>query len=204
VADQPEAPRHEAPGEPDPVGRIVVEELRADRAAPRIGVERRAKRPQRPALENEIVVEEEDRAALRELYLARYENAKYWVDYEDFAFYVMDVVDAYFVGGFGVMGWVSAEEYLAAQPDPLADSAGRIISHMNEDHVESMVLLAKRHAGIEAAKAQMTAVDRLGFHLSLTTAEGMKGGRIAFSREVRTAQQAREVLVEMVKEARGA
>ena len=150
------------------------------------------------------VVGGEDRAALRELYLARYENAKYWVDYEDFAFYVMDVVDAYFVGGFGVMGWVSAEEYLAAQPDPLAESAGRIISHMNEDHVESMVLLAKRHAGIEATKAQMTAVDRLGFHLSLTTAEGMKGGRIAFSREVRTAQQAREVLVEMVKEARGA
>jgi len=149
-------------------------------------------------------VAEEERAVTRELYLGRYENAKYWVDYEDFAFYVMDVIDVYFVGGFGVMGWVSAGEYLAAEPDPLAESAGRIISHMNEDHVDAMVLLAKIHAGIVATEAQMTAVDRLGFHLRLTTPDGMKGARIAFSREARTAQQAREVLVEMVKEARSA
>ncbi len=151
-----------------------------------------------------ISVGEEDRAAMRERYLERYENAKYWVDYEDFAFYVMDVSDVYFVGGFGVMGWVSADEYLAAKPDPLAGSAGRIFSHMNEDHGEAMLLLAKVHAGIDATKAQMTAVDRLGFHLRLTTPEGMKGARIAFSREARTAQQAREVLVEMVNEARSA
>jgi putative heme iron utilization protein len=149
-------------------------------------------------------VAEADRAVMRERYLERYENAKYWVDYEDFAFYVMDVFDVYFVGGFGVMGWVPAEEYLAAEPDPLAGSAGRIISHMNEDHVDAMMMLAKIHAGINATKAQMTAVDRLGFHLRLTTPEGMKGARIAFSREVRTAQEAREVLVEMVKEARSA
>jgi putative heme iron utilization protein len=149
------------------------------------------------------VVTDAERTVRRERYLARYENAKYWVDYEDFAFYVMDVFDIYFVGGFGVMGWVSAEEYLAAEPDPLCGSAGRIISHMNEDHVEAMVLLAKLHAGIDATEAQMTAVDRLGFHLRLRTPEGMKGARIAFSREARTAQQARELLVEMVKEARG-
>jgi hypothetical protein len=149
------------------------------------------------------VVPEAQRAQVRELYLVRYANAKYWVDYEDFAFYAMDVVDIYFVGGFGVMGWVTAEEYLAAEPDPLAEAAGRIISHMNEDHREAMVLLAKTHAGIEASEARMTAVDRLGFHVRLTTAEGMRGARIGFLREARTAQQAREVLVEMVKQARG-
>src|SRR5260370_5032466 len=47
----------------------------------------------------------------RTLYLARYANSKYWVDFEDFSFYRMDVVDVYYVGGFGVMGWVSASEY---------------------------------------------------------------------------------------------
>ncbi len=45
------------------------------------------------------------------LYLARHPNSKYRVDFEDFSFYGMDVVDVYFVGGFGVMGWVSASEY---------------------------------------------------------------------------------------------
>src|ERR1035438_3870308 len=51
--------------------------------------------------------------AARSLYLGRHANSRYWVDFEDFSFYRMDVVDIYFVGGFGVMGWVSASEYLS-------------------------------------------------------------------------------------------
>src|ERR1700733_6363583 len=42
-------------------------------------------------------------AEARELYLRRHANSKYWVDFEDFSFYRMDVVDVYYVGGFGVM-----------------------------------------------------------------------------------------------------
>src|SRR5262249_10304628 len=53
--------------------------------------------------------------AVRPAYLARHENARYWVDFEDFAFYRMEVCDVYFVGGFGVMGWVTAGDYLAAE-----------------------------------------------------------------------------------------
>lgn len=49
-------------------------------------------------------VPDAERASVRELYLTRHENARYWVDFDDFAFYRMDVVDVYFVGGFGVMG----------------------------------------------------------------------------------------------------
>jgi hypothetical protein len=140
---------------------------------------------------------------VRARYLESYQNAKYWVDFEDFAFYSLEIVDVYYVGGFGVMGWLSAEDYQAAEPDPLADSAAGVLSHMNADHMEAMILLARTHAGIEAIEAQMTAVDRLGFHLRLKTAEGVKGVRVAFSSEARTPQQAREVLVEMVKKARG-
>lgn len=55
----------------------------------------------------------------RNLYLARYANSRDWVDFEDFSFYRMDVVDVYYGGGFGVMGWVSASEYDRSQPDPL-------------------------------------------------------------------------------------
>jgi len=49
-------------------------------------------------------------AEARKLYLERHVNSKYWVDFEDFFFYRMKVVDVYYVGGFGVMGWVSACE----------------------------------------------------------------------------------------------
>ena len=73
----------------------------------------------------------DDAKAVRTIYLSRHENARYWVDYEDFAFYRMEVADVYFVGGFGVMGWVTAEDYLQAEPDPLAEAAPSIIEHMN-------------------------------------------------------------------------
>src|SRR5438034_9036058 len=73
-------------------------------------------------------------------------TASTWVDFEDFSFYRMDVVDVYYVGGFRVMGWVSACEYDRSQPDPLADSMAEIIQHMNADHKDALVLLAKKFA----------------------------------------------------------
>jgi putative heme iron utilization protein len=141
---------------------------------------------------------------IRESYLARHANASYWVDFKDFAFFRLDVMDVYFVGGFGVMGWVEAEEYARAAPDPLADAAEGILDHMNADHVDAMLLLARGLGGIEGRDARMTAVDRLGFHLRLETSDGMRGLRIPFSREVRSPSETREVLVEMVRRQRQA
>jgi putative heme iron utilization protein len=140
--------------------------------------------------------------AARTLYLKRHEKARYWVDYQDFGFYRLDVLNVYFVGGFGVMGWVEAPDYTVAQPDPLADHAHGIIQHMNEDHRDALVLLAKECADLDAEEAEMTAVDRLGFHLRLKVAGHYQGCRIAFVREARTSKETRMVLVEMVKAAR--
>jgi heme iron utilization protein len=151
---------------------------------------------------NVAPVPESEAQQARKLYLERYANSKYWVDFEDFSFYRMDVVDVYYVGGFGVMGWVSAADYDRAEPDPLADSAAGIIQHMNADHADSLVLLARAFAGAETEEAAMTAVDRLGFQVRLKTIEGLRGARIAFLREARTPAEARTVLVEMVAQAR--
>ncbi|HKN70816.1 MAG TPA: DUF2470 domain-containing protein [Terriglobales bacterium] len=151
---------------------------------------------------NVLPIPQSELAEARKLYLARYANSKYWVDFEDFSFYRMDVVDIYYVGGFGVMGWVSASEYVRSQPDPLADSVAEIIQHMNADHKDALVLLARKFAGIEAQEATMTAVDRLGFQVRLKMPDGMRGARIAFLREVSNPAETRKVLVEMVQQAR--
>jgi len=151
---------------------------------------------------NALPIPDEDLAAARELYLARHENSRYWVDFADFGFFRLEPIDLYYVGGFGVMGWVPSDDYHQASPDPLTASAPGILSHMNADHTDSMILLARTLSGIEATEAAMTSVDRLGFTLKLTTAEGMKGTRINFTREVTTAQQTRTALVEMVKQAK--
>jgi heme iron utilization protein len=149
-----------------------------------------------------VPITQPELAEARKLYLARHENSKYWVDFEDFSFYRMTVVDVYYVGGFGVMGWVNAADYSSAKPDPLADAAPGIVQHMNTDHKDALLLLARAFAGIDAQEVEMTSVDRLGFHVRAKTQDGMRGARIAFSREVRDSGEAREVLVEMVRRAR--
>jgi heme iron utilization protein len=145
----------------------------------------------------------DDLASVREVYLASHENSRYWVDFSDFSFFRLQPVDLYYVGGFGVMGWVEASDYEGAAPDPLASVAAGIMAHMNADHVDAMILLARVHAGLEATEATMTSVDRLGFTLRLKTGEGMKGARINFLRPAATANDTRIVLVEMVRQARG-
>lgn len=149
-------------------------------------------------------VPESETAAARETYLAAHENSKYWVDFSDFSFFRLEVLEVYYVGGFGVMGWVEARDYDVALPDPLAPVAEEIMAHMNADHMNAMVLLARSQGGLEATEAAMTAVDRLGFHLRLKTAEGMKGIRINYPNEVRSAQETRKAMVEMVRKAKAA
>lgn len=148
-----------------------------------------------------LPLEKEQVDPARQLYLARQPNARSWVDFEDFAFYRMQLTDLYMVAGFGVMGWVSAQEYAQAQPDPLADAAPAILAHMNSDHADALVLIA-RAAGFEADSAIMTSVDRLGFNLRYRAGERFHGARIAFLQPVSSVDQARKALVEMTRLAR--
>ncbi len=151
---------------------------------------------------NVLPVPEAEVAEARKLYLARYANSKHWVDFEDFSFYRMDVVDVYYVGGFGVMGWVTASDYNSAQPDPLVDHASGIMQHLNSHHASTLTELARAFAGIESDEVTMTSVDKLGFHVRFKTPEGMRGARIAFLREANNPEEARIVVTDMVTEAR--
>jgi putative heme iron utilization protein len=141
-------------------------------------------------------------AEVRDLYLSRQESAKYWQNYTDFGYYRLAVSGVYFIGGFGVMGWISAEDYGSALPDPLAEVAPGIIRHMNADHADALLLIAQRLAGETADEAAMTGVDRLGFHLRLRSGDRIHSRRVAFLQEVRDSEAARGLLTEMVRQAR--
>ena len=82
---------------------------------------------------NVIQIPEPDLGEARSLYLEGYPDSKYWIDFDDFSFYRMDVLDVYYVGGFGVMGWVAASEYSQANSDPLVEHKIDIMQHMNAD-----------------------------------------------------------------------
>lgn len=148
-------------------------------------------------------VDDAERSPVRDAYLTRHASAAYWVDFDDFSFWRVEPADLYFVGGFAAMGWISSEEYMAAAPDPLADSAASIVEHMNGDHAAALLTLARASAHEGATEATMVGIDRLGFKLRLRDAERIHSVRIPFPREVRTPAQCREVLIEMLSAARG-
>jgi putative heme iron utilization protein len=145
---------------------------------------------------------DEPSPAIREAYLARHPSARYWIDFSDFSFFRLDVSDVYFVGGFGVMGWVTADDYRAAEADPLRDAAAGILEHMNADHAEALLAIVRHFGGLEAEQVTMVSIDRLGFVVRAKTAAGMKGLRLAFPEPVRTRDDARRVLVAMTRTAR--
>jgi len=145
---------------------------------------------------------ETPRDEVEDVYLERHQEARYWKDFTDFSYFRLEVSGVYFIGGFGVMGWVTEPEYREAAPDPLAQAARGIVDHMNADHAETLVRIANHFGGESATEASMTAVDRLGFHVRLKSGDRVHGARIAFLREVRSADEARQVLIEMSGAAR--
>jgi putative heme iron utilization protein len=101
------------------------------------------------------------------------------------------------------MSWVSAEDWRAALPDPIAPSAVAILRHMNVDHKEAMS--AYCHAFSKARDFDdvvMTSVDRYGFEMSVRTPNGVRPVRLAFSSPVTSADAVRKEMVDLVKRAR--
>jgi heme oxygenase (biliverdin-IX-beta and delta-forming) len=145
---------------------------------------------------------DDERTGARDSYLARHPNAIHWVDFDDFAFWRLDLSDVYFVGGFGAMDWLTVPGFEAAEPDPLAEAGPGIIEHMNQDHADALTLYARVLGGLPAEAAEMVAVDRLGFKLRIRTADGLHAPRIGFPREITTAEQCRVVLIEMLGDCR--
>jgi putative heme iron utilization protein len=142
--------------------------------------------------------------AVRDHYLKRYPEASQWADFGDFAWFRMELQESYLVGGFGIIGWIDAADYDQAEVDPLADIAASVLEHMNHDHTDALVLLARHVGQYPADSATMTAVDHLGFHLRIDHQGARQDLRLPFPQAVRSASKVRQVLAHMVQQARAA
>jgi putative heme iron utilization protein len=139
---------------------------------------------------------------VREAFLAAHANAGYYVDYADFDFWRLELSAVRFIGGYGRMSWVTADAFRRAEPDPLASASARVLDHMNQDHADSLLLYARAFTRARSPeKAVMTAIDRYGFEMTVTTPEGVGPARLAFEQPIANAQEARTALVALVREA---
>jgi heme iron utilization protein len=144
-----------------------------------------------------------DAGGAGEAYLEVHPQARFYLDFGDFAFWRLEVRALRYIGGFGRMSWVDAGDWAAAEPDPLAGAAAGIIAHMNEDHTDALrdYCLAFSTAR-DFGAVGMTGVDRYGFEMAVQTAAGARPVRVAFDAPLAHPGQVRGAMVALVKRAR--
>ncbi|MGE2721853.1 HugZ family protein [Mycolicibacterium celeriflavum] len=145
----------------------------------------------------------DDFAAAREAHLSAVAAAKYYIDYSDFTLWVLRVRRVRWVGGYGRMDSTTGEAYSAAQPDPVQPLAGGAIAHLNADHADALVAMAKVLGGYpDTTAATCTGVDRYGLDLRLTTERGLAYTRIGYGEPLDSVDQLRPAAVELTRLAR--
>lgn len=159
---------------------------------PRITLAGRVSRPEGEAAE----------AAL-DAHVAAIPGARLYAGWDDFSLWVLKVQRVRWVGGFARMDTVSPEEYRAAEPDPTQPIAARATEHLNADHADGLLLIARELAGARGAvSAVCTGIDRYGIDLSCTGAGQSAAARVEFDEPLTQAADVRPATVALVKRAR--
>jgi putative heme iron utilization protein len=145
----------------------------------------------------------DEAAAAREAHLAAVAAAKYYIDYSDFTLWVLRVQRVRWVGGYGRMDSTTGEAYTAAQPDPVVPRAAGAIEHLNADHADALLDMARTLGGYpDATAATCTGADRYGLDLRLETERGMAYTRIGYRTPLNSFDELRSATVELARLAR--
>jgi len=141
-------------------------------------------------------IDRESRAARR--YLALLPEAHAYAGFGDFGFLRLEPVAGHYVGGFGDIRWFDGTDYLLPAM-ALDDREDDIVTHMNEDHVDTMRAYCAGRLGTAPAAVQMLCVDADGFDLQADDAVL----RFEFPEPVTDADGARQQFIRMARAGRG-
>jgi putative heme iron utilization protein len=144
-------------------------------------------------------------AAARDAHLVAVAAAKYYIDYSDFTVWLLRVQRVRWVGGYGRMDSAAGEHYAQAEPDPVAPGAAGAIAHLNADHAEALVAMAKTLGGYpDTTAATCTGADRYGLDLRIITNRGVAYPRIGYAAPIDSIDELRSATVELAQRARNA
>jgi putative heme iron utilization protein len=98
----------------------------------------------------------------------------------------------------------TGEPYMPQNPDdPVSQGAGRAIAHLNADHDDSLLDMARALAGCtEATSARCLDADRFGLTLLAATPSGELTVRVPYDEPIDDAEGLRKATVKLAKRAR--
>ena len=133
-------------------------------------------------------------------YTSRHPESEMFAGFGDFNFYQMNVERAHLVAGFGMIHWIDAEKIMfdVSGHEDLAKAEADVVSHMNDDHADTVQLYAGKLLGLPGDDWIMTGLDPEGCDLRL----GGETTRLDFESPAKNAELARAALVKMAKAAR--
>jgi len=144
-------------------------------------------------------------ATARAAYVAAHPPAGLYAGFGDFSLWVLRIERVRWVGGYGRMDSADAAAYAAAAPDPVAPRAAHAVEHLNADHADALLLLARAFGGYpDATSASCVAADRYGVELAALTPRGPTPVRIGFAAPVAEVDGLRQAIVDLTRRAREA
>lgn len=133
-----------------------------------------------------------DCEAAGQRYLRYFPEAQTYFAMHDFSFYRIVPLSLRYIGGFGHIHWIKAENY-QVESYPLIEQEADILAHMNADHADSLRRYCQHVHQREAQAVEMVGIDCDGFDVRAD----VDVYRFDFPEPVLDAQQARAALVAM-------
>ncbi len=142
-----------------------------------------------------------NKSSARARFLSRNPSAAAYAGFEDFGFYALRVEGAHFIGGFGRINDLTAEQLITdiSDAEALIEAEAEIVAHMNGDHADAVQLYATKLLGAPNGDWRFVSCDPEGCDLVC----GESGLRLDFPERVTTPQAVRKVLGELAQTAKG-
>jgi putative heme iron utilization protein len=135
--------------------------------------------------------------------LAAIPAANAYERFGDFDLWVLKPDRVRWVGGYGRMDFVGEDEVGTAEADPTAPEAARAVAHLNDDHADALLAIARKLGGYpDALAATCTAIDRYGLDLRIEGPRGISPARVGFAEKVSESGGLRGATVELARRAR--
>uniref|UniRef100_A0A7S3LN26 DUF2470 domain-containing protein n=1 Tax=Aplanochytrium stocchinoi TaxID=215587 RepID=A0A7S3LN26_9STRA len=129
----------------------------------------------------------------------------YYAEFDDFMTFKLDVENIRYIGGFGEMSWVPSSDYIHSEIDPVSGgiAAKNAIDHMNKDHKDDVLSMARAYAGLpEATEATILGLDRYGLDVLCILPDGKRRSRVTFEKRLESSDEIKQTIIDLTRKAR--